>query len=415
MTENEYHILKDPDFPQREYETRYQNARALMEKQNLDAIIIMEEVNLAYFSGFRKILPLGSKVRTYMLRFFILPRDGTPILIIPLEMRGNADSMTWIDDIRFFQSEIVYLPVIDPITVLLETLEELKLTNGPIGFEFGEGTRLECSHQDFEMIKRGLANAQLVDAAPLIWALRSVKSPAELDYLQRACNITQQAIQTGFEFMYAGMTEIELLSTLYRAYIDEGATDLPLKVSYVVESGPERHMMYDTRASTKKMRKGDIVIIDGGVSFKGYWADMTRLACIGNPSSNQMEKYNIALSALNAAMSTVKLGVTISDVAKAAAEVFNEFGYEKNSPYNSIGHGVGLEIHEPPFISQTNSLKLMEGNVLALEPIIFDTVSLSYMEEGIARGEGTGDFFIEDNIIVTSNGYRNLTPMEHAL
>ena len=91
MTENEYHILKDPDFPQREYETRYQNARALMEKQNLDAIIIMEEVNLAYFSGFRKILPLGSKVRTYMLRFFILPRDGTPILIIPLEMRGNAD------------------------------------------------------------------------------------------------------------------------------------------------------------------------------------------------------------------------------------------------------------------------------------------------------------------------------------
>ncbi|GAH00658.1 unnamed protein product, partial [marine sediment metagenome] len=139
MAEKEYHVLKEPDFPQREYETRYKNARELMETQNLDAILIMEEVNLAYFSGFRKILPLGSKVRTYMLQFFILPRDSSPLLIVPLEMRGNADSMTWIDDIKFFQSEIVYLPVIDPITVLLETLEELKLTNGTIGFEFGEG------------------------------------------------------------------------------------------------------------------------------------------------------------------------------------------------------------------------------------------------------------------------------------
>ena len=61
------------------------------------------------------------------------------------------------------------------------------------------------------------------------------------------------------------------------------------------------------------------------------------------------------------------------------------------------------------------SSNLKEGNVLAIEPIIFDTVSLKYMQEGIARGEGTGDFFVEDNIIVTSSGYRNLTPMEHTL
>jgi len=73
-----------------------------MEKQDLDALLILEETNLTYFSGFRKIIPYGSKSRTYMLHFFILPRDGSPTLVLPLEMRGNAERMTWVEEFQFF-------------------------------------------------------------------------------------------------------------------------------------------------------------------------------------------------------------------------------------------------------------------------------------------------------------------------
>lgn len=157
------------------------------------------------------------------------------------------------------------------------------------------------------------------------------------------------------------------------------------------------------------------MIIDGGASYKCYWTDMTRLACIGNPSSKQKEMFDTALNALNAALSAVKTGATTADVANAAAEAIRERGYEKHSPYASIGHGVGLEIHEPPSVSQHNTTVLTAGNVLAIEPTIFATASLKYMQEGFARGEGTGDFFVEDNIEVTPNGFRNLTPMDRDL
>ena len=409
LKERIFHISKDPDFPRREYETRHKKARGLMEKQDLDALLILEETNLTYFSGFRKIIPYGSKSRTYMLHFFILPRDGSPTLVLPFEMRGNAEWMTWVEEFQFFSDR-------DPIELLLQTLDEMRLTKGTIGCELGERTRLDCSWNDFEAIRNGLPKVELIDAAPLIWELRKVKSPAEIEYLQKACDISQKAIKVGFEAIHAGMTEQELLTVLCKASLDEGAADLPLKIDYVVVAGPERHIMYDTRPSTKrKMIKGDIVTIDGGVGYKSYWCDMTRLACIGTPSSKQKEMFDAAFNAQDAALRAVKAGATFADVANAAVDVIRERGYEKHSPHTSIGHGVGLEIHEPPSVSRNNRTTLAAGNVLAIEPTVLANASLTYMYEGIAKGEGTCDFFIEDNILVTKSGLKNLTPMDRDL
>ena len=131
VMEQTFQIIKDPDFSRNEYQTRYNNARDLMELQDLDALLILEETNLTYFSGFRKIIPYGSKSRTYMSHFCILPRDGDPTMILPLVMRGNAESMTWVENLQFFSEQ-------DPITLLLQTIDNMKLTKGAIGCELGE-------------------------------------------------------------------------------------------------------------------------------------------------------------------------------------------------------------------------------------------------------------------------------------
>ncbi|MFX0013213.1 MAG: M24 family metallopeptidase [Promethearchaeota archaeon] len=408
LNDEVFQISKDPDFTRGEYQSRHQKARDLMEKQNLNALFILEETNLTYFSGFRKIIPYGSKSRTYMLHFFILPIDEDPVLILPLEMRGNAEYMTWVEDVQFFYDN-------DPVDLVIQTFNELKLTKGIIGCELGDRTRLDCSWNDFEAIRLGLPKAKLIDAAPLNWELRTVKSAAEIEYLQKACDMSQIALRAGFEVAHIGMTEKELFTEIAKAALDEGAGDLPIKIDYVVVSGPERHLLYDTRPSNKKFRKGDIVIVDGGVAYKSYWCDFTRLACIGTPNQKQKDMYETALDALIVALSTVKAGVTISNVKGAADELFRERGYEENNLDTSCGHGVGLEIHEPPSISRLNETLLNSGNVLAIEPMIYATATIKYMQEGIAKGERTCDFFLEDNIVVTSNGFQNLTPMDREL
>ena len=104
--------------------------------------------------------------------------------------------MTWTEDLRFFSKQ-------DPIDLLLQTLDEMQLTKGTVGCELGERTRLDCSWNDFEVLRTGLPNAELIDAAPLIWELRTVKSPAEIEYLQKACDISQ-SYQPQTKFLGAG-------------------------------------------------------------------------------------------------------------------------------------------------------------------------------------------------------------------
>ncbi|MFX1514279.1 MAG: M24 family metallopeptidase, partial [Promethearchaeota archaeon] len=132
-------------------------------------------------------------------------------------------------------------------------------------------------------------------------------------------------------------------------------------------------------------------------------------------SSKQQEMFDIAYEAQKVALSVIKEGVRIGEVKTASDDVFRERGYIKQCPDDSCGHGVGLEIHEPPRITQDNKTLLKTGYVLAIEPLIYSTTSLSYIRDGIAKGEDTCDFFLEDNIAVTSSGFRNLTPMEHDL
>lgn len=403
-------ILKEFDFPRNEYEQRIKKAKELLVKNNLDAMLVTEEVNLTYFSGFRSLMPWGSKTRTYLLHFCLIPRDGSPALVIHLAQRGNVESFSWIDDVRFFSTQ-------DPIDLLADVVKEKGLAKGTVGMELGMNMRLDACINDYLAIRNTLPNMKIVDASNIIWELRTVKSPAEIKYLQKSCDISQKAVEATFQSLKIGMPEIEILKKVYQESLEAGATDLPLKMFYVIRTGPSRYPMRDTRASyTKKLERGDLVLIDGGVAYRGYMCDFIRQACIGNPTPRQKKLYDLELEAQNVALENIKAGVDGADVSKKSLEIFEKAGQAKNLTTTYIAHGIGLEIHEPPFVARVlpNTI-LKAGNTLSVEPFIYDPISIKYINEGVLEGDPEGCFIVEDEVEVTTNGIKNMTPMSKEL
>lgn len=402
-------MSKFSDFPLEEYQRRSIQARKLMGQYGIDALFLTDEENMTYFSGFRKILPT-SKARGYILNFMLLPKEGEPVLILPLPMRGNAEISSWIKDQRFFASGVTGMPEIDPIQLAVETIEELGVFNKVIGLELGEQMRIAAPQKDFDAIRSKLSNANLVDASELIWKMRMIKSPREIQYVEKACDITCKAFQAGFESIKEDMTEKELARIIYKAMLDEGGEDTPLQAVILVRSGPDRYRLSDTRPSETKIKKGHIVIVDGGVSYKGYASDICRLASIGKPTKKQMEMSDCAFDADEACLRALKPNVKASDIFRAADDTIRDHGYSNNFIYRFCGHGIGLSVHEPPSIAEGIDIVLRPGMVLCFEPVLYDTKSLTYVLTGRMKGRGEeGVFYVEDQVVVTETGCQNLT------
>lgn len=404
-------MIYEPDFPANEFELRFKKLKELMRSNNLNAVLVTEEANLTYFAGFRKMTPLGTKIRSYLLQFCLLPLDGDPVLLLPLMDRGNAESWSWIEDRRFFNTE-------DPLAMVADLLSEMSLDGGRLGMEIGMNMRVDLYTEDYQSLKKRLPNVNFIDASSIIWELRSVKSDLEIECLQKSCDIAQAAMLSGLQSIRIGMTEKELLTQLYKGGLDAGAADLPLKLYFWIRSGPSRYLMRDSRPSAKKkLERGDLVVIDGGVGYKGYMSDFIRNACLGQPDREQRKMYDLAMESQTAALQNIRAGNNAADPSIKSLEVFKAGGYGANLFSKQIAHGIGLEIHEFPFITTDSSSTIFKtGNVLCVEPFIYDTISLRYMTSGVIEsGIAEGIFIIEDEIAVTDVGIRNLTPMEKDL
>jgi len=408
------------DFPQEEYEDRCKKARNLMDDHGLDMLLLTQEENLTYFSGFRPILTGESKDRAHLYHILILPREGSPVLVLPLVMRGNAQIMSWVDDLRFFLADWTFAPFLsvnpsDPIDLVEKAITELKLENKTIGLELGGNTRIDMSQRDFQTIRQSLIKAQFVDASDLLWQMRTLKSAQEIQHIRKACGISCKAFQTTLETMKRGMTDKEITRTFYKATLDQGSEDMPSKMILVVRAGKERYGLAFTRPSGYKIKEGDIVLMDGGANWKGYWCDMTRIACVGAPSSRQKKLFDCALKSQESALDKVRAGIPIKNVAASAVDTARKLGCERNLPYTSHGHGIGLSVHEPPYIGVKSEGELRAGMVVTIEPTFYDETALNYITKGIGEHGAEGVFYVEDNVVVTTNGSENLTPLSKDL
>lgn len=383
--------MPDPEFapfPSDEYFSRYKKAQYLMEEQGIDVLVLTGRENVIYFSGLQTI-GWDSKHRPLGL---ILPRatDREPILVLPETLIQVARETSWIEMLRPWGGWRISDAPRDPILGIQEVIAELDLTEGTIGMELGYGQRIGMSQTDYSELITGLPNASFVDGSNILWQLRMIKSTHEANALRKACSATTEAFKSGFDAIRSRMTEKELAGVMFARMAQE-TNERPGFL--MIRSGLRKYGMVNVEPFHKPLEKGDLVVVDAGAKYKDYWCDFMRMASIGNPTPEQRRFFDAELESQQAGVSVIKPGVTVGEVFDACYKVLVERRLEKHAKFERVGHGVGLDMHEPPSIERNGTTVLQTGMVVTVEPIFSDQPNYQI-----------GNFALEDMVLVTETG-----------
>jgi Xaa-Pro dipeptidase len=220
-----------------------------------------------------------------------------------------------------------------------------------------------------------------------------VKSEKEIQIMDVANRITKLAFKKGFSQLREGMTTEELSKAISQAHTELGASG-----GGFVLFGPNAAFPHGTK-QVRNLQQGDVALVDGGCSVKGYKSDVTRTAILGKPSDELKKVYETVWNAQHAAYEAIRNGATCGDVDKAARKAMAKGGYGSDYEYftHRLGHGIGTEGHEYPYLVRNNPLKMTTGMTFTNEPGLY-----LYGKFGVR---------IEDSLAVTDNGYKILGGM----
>lgn len=221
--------------------------------------------------------------------------------------------------------------------------------------------------------------------------LRMIKDEEEMEYIRKAQEIAESAFDDILDFIKEGVTEREIALELDRLMLEKGAEGISFDT--IALAGENTSMPHGV-PSDKKVKKGEFVLMDFGAVYNGYHSDMTRTVCVGTPDEEMERIYNIVLTAQEKAIAAAKAGISGKELDGIARRHICDAGYGEYFGH-SLGHGVGLEIHEQPNAAPSYEKNLEKGAVITIEPGIY-----------IAGKFGVR---IEDFVILTENGCINLT------
>jgi Xaa-Pro aminopeptidase len=249
---------------------------------------------------------------------------------------------------------------------------------------------------------RGLAKAlgdekKLEVDNSLIQELRKVKDQEEIALMRKAAELTSEGMRVAYETVAAGVREYEVAAEIEYAMRKQGSSGAAFET--IVASGACSAYPHGG-CSDRKIREGDLVVVDVGATYKFYRSDMTRTLVAGKPSEKQKQLYQIVKTAQEKAFEAVKPNAKAKDVDVAARKIIADAGYSEYFVHG-LGHGVGLEVHEPPTLSPESKEVLVAGNVVTVEPGIYLV--------------GYGGIRIEDTVFVQKNGAEKLTNGTYAL
>ena len=344
--------------------------RKLFETEKLDAYIVANPINILYFTSFMG----GARL--------LIPKDGENILYV----HGvNYEAST-------VMAEHCAVELVKRSEDLdQKTIDDVKSFNiRQVGFD-----TLEAS--TYLKLKRRLNGVRLKPKGKLVWNLRKVKDEIEIQCMRKAAELADEGIKVAFETLVPGLKEYELAAEMeyaMRRLGSEGVAFDTIVASGICSAFPHGG------CTDRKIQRGDLVVLDLGSTYKHYRIDITRTVVTGKPSDKQVKIYEIVKKAQENAFQSIHEGVKASDADIAARKIIEDQGYGEHFVHG-LGHGVGLEVHEPPTLNPESKDILQAENVVTVEPGIY------VIDFGGVR--------IEDTVLVQKERAERLTKASYEL
>lgn len=367
-------------FPQAEFQRRAAAIQLQMRKQEIDVLWLSTEADIRYLTGFLTQF-WQSPTRPWYL---LLPQTGKPVAVIPA-IGAQCMGRTWVDDIRVWSAP---QPDDDGVSLLSDTIQELAGATANIGVPMGHETYIRSPVSDIERIKKSLSRAQWTDATPCIRSTRQIKSALEIEKLQYVCAVTSRAFAHVPDIIHAGMSEVEVFRAFRISCLEYGADEAAYLVGAACQGGyadiispPTDHIL----------SKGDILILDTGCVFDGYFADFDRNFAVQSVDSATAAAHHRVWDATEAGLELIKPGVTCAQLFTTMQNIMEpDKSAEAPSNVGRLGHGLGIQLTETPSIAAFDHTPMEAGMIMTLEP------GYSYAD---------GKLMVhEENVVVTRTG-----------
>jgi Xaa-Pro dipeptidase len=367
-----------------ERRARQERARKLMSENNLDAIVLMEGTSLRYFTGIR----WWGGERTFAL---VLPAKGAAFYVCPAfeegrarEQIGNAPQGEQ-PDVRIWQENE------NPYERIAQGLKEHGLISGKLGIE--ETVRFVFA----DGIAKAAPQTTLTSATPVTAGCRMIKSDHEVALMLLASQATLAVYEAVYKALREGMTQRDVEDLIEKAYAQVG---FPGEASVMVG---EYSAFPHGSTTPQVIREGSIIMIDDGCTVEGYQSDITRTFVLGKATDKMKQVFDIVHRAQSAALAAARPGAECGSVDAAARKVVTDGGYGPDYKYftHRLGHGMGMDGHEWPYLVRGNTTRLQANMTTSDEPGIY------------IRGEF--GVRLEDDLHVTENGAELFTPQSPSL
>lgn len=363
---------------------RVEKARRLMTEQKIDALMLCQGTSLGYFTNIR----WGGGERLFSA---VIPAKGEPFFVCPSfeedrareqialgPFKGTADVRTW------HEHE-------SPYELVAKGLRDRGIATGKLGVE--ETVDFVFSNG----VARAAKGVEVVSGTPITAGCRMVKDAHELELMQLANTVTLKAYEAAYKALKEGMTQNEFARLVSQAH-----SALGFNGSAGVQVGEFSALPHGS-ITPQTVREGTILLIDGGCTVEGYQSDISRTFVLGKPTDKMKKVFEIERRAQDAALAAAKPGVPCENVDAAARKVIVDAGFGPDYTYftHRVGHGIGMDGHEWPYLVRGNTLPLAPGMTFSDEPGIY------------IRGEF--GVRLEDDMVITEDGARLFTPQSSSL
>jgi Xaa-Pro dipeptidase len=369
-----------PPISEPERAQRRDKAQRLMKELGVSAMLVEPGANMTYFAGI-------DWARTERLFAFILPQAGKPVVISPAFEQERAEyQVAGRFDVRVWQEDQ------SPESVIAGVFRDWGVTTGKVA--------IDGSARTFVYNEMGLANPalQFGTAEAITNACRGVKSAHEIEIMRYANRITLDTYRAAFKTLRVGMTQAELSKNVLDGFSKAGGLGNFALVLFG-ESSAYPHGLPKPRS----LQENQVVLVDAGTTVLGYQSDMTRTVVFGTPAPEVQKVFDIVHEAQRSALASAAPGRKCGDVDAAARKVITDAGYgpDYRTFTHRLGHGIGLEVHEWPYLVRGSQIVMQPGMTFSDEPGIYQ-----YGKFGVR---------LEDIMAITESGAEMMTPAQTSL